>query len=92
MRFNEENSKFNHALEVDADGVNVTSKQKTTAMIILSEPLNPEPYTEEDFPEDDIPGTYDTFIEEGQEPAEEPEEEQEEEEVEPSEVAVSQST
>ena len=87
MRFDEVNTKFNHALQVDGEGTKVTSKQKTTAMLILSEPLNPEPYTVEDFPEDDIPGTFDAVDEEAAQ-----EEEVKEEVTEQIEVAASQST
>ena len=78
LRFN--NTKFNHALLVDDDGIKVTSEVITTGMLILTEPCNPEPYTIDDFPEDadDIPGTFDPYVSEaGEDPGGEPKPEEE---------------
>lgn len=82
LRFN--NTKFNHALLVDDDGIKVTSEVITTGMLILTEPCNPEPYTIDDFPEDadDIPGTFDPYVSEaGEDPGGEPKPEEEKAEV-----------
>ena len=50
--------KVSQGLEIDPEGTRVTSNQSTPAVLILSEPCNPEPYTREDFPEDELPGLY----------------------------------
>jgi len=52
-------------------------------MLILSEPCDPEPYTLNDFKDldpDDIPGTFDSFREDGEEDQEKEEEPQPSEE------------
>ena len=54
MRFKD--PKVNQGLEIDPEGTRVTSSGSTPAVLILSEELNPEPYTREDFPEDELPG------------------------------------
>ena len=50
--------KVSQGLEIDPEGTRVTSSQSTPAVLILSEACNPEPYTREDFPEDELPGLY----------------------------------